>query len=92
MNMWIPTPNIPYIRLEMLDVYGIESDYRCIQPNIRFSDALTVEIRAFGGREVFFDAVERREEFGHGFGICFLCSCEATSVDAIINTRINPFV
>ena len=92
MNVRIPTPNIPYIRFEMLNVYSIKSNYRCIQPNIRFGDVLAVKIGAFGGGEVFFDVVERREEFSHGFGICFLCSCEAASVDAIINTRINPFV
>jgi hypothetical protein len=63
MNIWVPTPHIPDIGLEVLDVDGVEADHGCEEPHVGFGDVRAVVVGSGGyGGEVLFDAVEGGEE------------------------------
>ena len=93
MNIRIPTPHIPDIRLEMLHINHIESYHRGIQPHIGLGYVFAIIVWAISdGGEVFFDAVQRGKERGAG---CFVgggCGREAGFVDAVVDGVVGPFV
>lgn len=86
MNRRIPTPNIPYITLEMLDVDGIEADDCRVETHVCFGEvgAEVVWWACFGGggggggvgvgAKVSFGAVEGGEEGVESFFVGFLRS------------------
>ena len=77
------------IRLEMLNIYRIETDYSDEQADISFRKFVAQEIfsRRFG--EDIFETVERLEQWEDIILIRFLSCCEATLV--YTNSEIRYF-
>lgn len=95
MNMWVSTPHIPQIRLEMLDVNHIEPDDGGEESYVDFGDRVAEIVgSAFFVTlgEVRFDAVEGGEEGCDGFFVGGLGGGKAGFVDAVVDVVVDPVV
>lgn len=92
MNIWVPTPDIPNIRLKMLDIYCIETNDRGEETDICFCDVGPEVVGACCFRKAFLDAVKGGEEGGDGLSVGGFGGCEPGFVDTIVNVVVNPFV
>ncbi len=79
MQLWIPTPDVSDIALEVLDVDRVEA-YDCgVKADIRFSDIRAKVVGGGVGGEVGFGAVQGAEKRVHGFFIGSLGSGDLIS-------------
>lgn len=91
MQIRIPAPHIPNIRLKMLHIHHIEPNNCRKESYIRFRDRGAVVIGPVGNRrEMCFCAVEGCEERGAGGGVGGGGGGEAGFVDAIVDGVVGP--
>lgn len=93
MKIRIFIPNHLQIALENGEICNIKSDQRRVQPDVRFRDILSEQIRLMAWiSEVFLQPVERFENRIDVGVIGFLCRREARFVNTIVDSVIDPFV
>lgn len=86
------------VTFEVLDVDGIETNDGGEESDVKFREvrAKVVWTGTLGGgklsAEVGFDAVEGFEEGDDVAFVCFLASCKARLVDAVVDVVVGPFV
>ena len=73
MKIRITAANIPDIAFEVLYVDCVETDNGRVEPNIRFSKAITKEVRPRRRLQMSFNPVEGGEERGDCFSVGFIC-------------------
>lgn len=78
--------------LEMLHVYNIEPDNGREQPYIRLSSILSIIIWPFILAQMFLYSIQRFEELGNSFLVCFLCGGETGSIHTIVDVIVCPFI
>ena len=92
MNSRISRPDVTDVRLEMLNIDGIEADDCRIKSHIALCDLLAPIEWSLRGRQVLFDFVKRIEQWLDCLFICLLSSGEAAFVNSVVYVVISPSI
>ena len=93
MKVRIFVSNHLQIALENGEIRNIKSDQGRVQPDVRFRDVLSKQIGMMTwASEMFLQLVERLENRINVGVIGFLCRREASFVNTIVDSVIDPFV